>query len=84
VNNFLIDRVFPVIMGALLLGSAALFVLAIYSATLPAPPSIELVRADWTCTASHSEQYTTFMVIGKVTVPQVHTREVCDRYQRRK
>lgn len=42
-----------------------------------------LVRDQWHCTESHSQTYTSFIMVGKVIVPQVRTRQVCDQYNRR-
>lgn len=46
-------------------------------------PHFTLVKDQWHCTESHSQTYTSFIMVGKVMVPQVHTRQVCDQYNRR-
>lgn len=46
-------------------------------------PTFELRKDEWTCMATHRETYTTHVMVGKVLVPQVHTRTVCDQWSRR-
>lgn len=41
-----------------------------------------LTKADWACTMSYTETYTTTMLVGKIMIPQVHTRQVCTEYKR--
>lgn len=45
-------------------------------------PTFALRKDEWSCSMSHREVYTTTMMVGKVAVPQVHTRTVCDDWRR--
>ena len=62
---------------------AGLLLIGIGFACTPTAKTFELVVADWTCTASHAEVYTSYMMVGKVMMPSTHTREVCDNFRRR-
>jgi outer membrane biogenesis lipoprotein LolB len=42
-----------------------------------------LYSNDWTCTTSHVHTWTSFVLVGKVMVPQTHTRTICDQYTRK-
>lgn len=46
------------------------------------PELTTLLKSEWHCAASHSETSTTYMMVGKVLVPSVHTTNVCDLYAR--
>lgn len=68
-------------------GLATLLVAAVIYAFVsemlwPSPILATLKKSEWECTASHTERYTTTMLIGKITVPMQNTRTVCDRYER--
>lgn len=68
-------------LGSIVVGILALFCLAVLMDARRIP-QIALDRADWRCTDSHTETFTVFLPIGKIIMPQVHTRAVCDNYRR--
>lgn len=83
----------PEILEALcMIGFAALVVLsvvvagcalwAVYDAVTA--ETFSLRKDEWTCTASHEETVTTWIVVGNVQVPQITTTTVCDQWTRRR
>lgn len=42
----------------------------------------ELIKTEWTCSASHDEVSTSFQKIGEVNVPIDTTTVVCDQWSR--
>lgn len=45
-------------------------------------PTFSLKKEERQCVESHTETYTSMILVGKVMVPQVHIRTVCDDYKR--
>lgn len=46
-------------------------------------PTFELRKSQWKCAASQRETSTTYILVGKVMVPQYHTHDVCTNWVRR-
>lgn len=46
------------------------------------PKLATLLKSEWQCVNSHSEQSTTYVQSGKVMVPVTSTTDVCDAYGR--
>jgi len=66
-----------------LIGAAIAAILGVTVWTVWRSPTFELRKADWTCAESHRETFTTYMMVGKVLVPQIHTEDVCTNWVRR-
>jgi hypothetical protein len=70
--------VFTIVGVALLVGFSSWA----YSEATEDHPSVTLRLDTWECTATRRETYTSMTMVGKVMVPQTHTRTVCDNYAR--
>jgi len=62
--------------AVILLGLIGALGVAIVMAAMA--PTFSLVKADWNCTKSHSEEH--LIMVGKLLMP--HTDQVCDEYVR--
>jgi hypothetical protein len=45
-------------------------------------PKLHLNKTHWSCTASHNQTTTTYVMSGKIMVPITSTQRVCDQYSR--
>jgi hypothetical protein len=46
-------------------------------------PTVELHKANWTCTSSHDEAVTTYIKSGNVLMPMTTHHRECDAYERK-
>ncbi len=68
-------------LGALIISVAGLIGYAVWDDAHAVKFSLR--RDEWRCAASHRETSTDIVTTGKVVIPVISTRTVCDRYDRR-